>query len=117
MTSTNARFFVNSNEMIVDRLNDANSGIARPPCDGYALIEDETDLREQLLSHHLERTCQNLLCPRKLNEQEPHAILGVITASHLNTFPHRYLSSAHFTDKSKLRRVSRSCGCERRPQT
>ena len=65
MTSTNVRFFVNTDEMIVDRLNDANTGIASPCSYGYELIEDEADLREQVLHHHLRRSLTDRFTSRR----------------------------------------------------
>jgi hypothetical protein len=94
MTSTNVRFVVDDRDMIIDRLNNANSRIARACYDDtYGnRLESDTDLREQLLRHHLGRICGNLFYPLKPSEDGSDdaaawVISLLIGASHLNTFP------------------------------
>ena len=43
--------------------------------------------------------CRNLLFPKKPDQQETYAILGLITASHLNTFPPQLSLERPFTDQ------------------
>jgi hypothetical protein len=76
MTSTNVRFVVDDRDMIIDRLNNANSRIARACYDDtYGnRLESDTDLREQLLRHHLGRICGNLFYPLKPSEDGSDAI-------------------------------------------